>query len=547
MRTSDRAWLRVTILFSAMTAVATWPQILQPAGIPDHRDAWLNMWRIAWVAHQLPRDPSHLFDANIHHPERGTLAYSDATLVQGVLASPLLWSGVPTPYVHTTLVLASFVFAGVSAWALVRRLTGSGPAGIAAGMVFAFTPYRFDHYMHLELLWTGWMPLTLLALHGAIERRTIGMGVATGLLFSAQALSCIYYGVSFGTVLTAFTLVLIVGRPWPEIRRVAGVLACGAVIAVTLLAAYLTPYRAARFVVGERAEGEALIYSAGPKHYLASTPQNLLYGRFAERLGRPEKRLFPGIIALALAGVAIWPPLTRKRVAFLAGLLLAMDLSFGPNGLTYGWLREFVLPYRGLRAPARAGGVSLLMIAVLAGCGWARLEQSGRWRGVGTRAMAAAVVLAALALEYVAVPQTLIAAPTAPSPVYEWLARQTDAGAVIELPMPDEHALPGHDAEFMYASTFHWRRLVNGYSGNVPSSYVEVLREMRTFPSDSGMGLIRRMGVRYVVVHERLYGPIRYRQVTGALDARSDVRKQETFGHAGEEVTVYSPTAAVHD
>jgi hypothetical protein len=547
VRRGDRGWLRVTVLFSAMTVVATWPQIVQPAGIPEHRDAWLNMWRIAWIAHQLPRDPAHLFDANIHFPERNTLAYSDATLVQGLIASPPLWMGVPTPYVHTALVLVSFVFAGVSAWALVRRLTGSSSAGIVSGIMFAFSPYRFDHYMHLELLWTGWMPLTLLALHDAIERPTLKTGLATGLLLAAQTMSCIYYGVFFGTVLVAFAIVLVAGRPWPEIRRAAPALASGAVVAAVLLVAYVTPYRAAREAVGERSQGEALIYSAGPKHYFASTPQNVLYGRFADWLGRPEKRLFPGLGAMALAAVALWPPFTRKRAAYLVALVVAVDLSFGPSGLTYGWLREYVLPYRGLRAPARAGGVALLMIAVLAGFGWARLQRSRGWIAQIAGWPIAAVVVAALALEYAAIPQTLVAAPTGPGPVYQWLARQSPDGSMIELPVPDEHALPGHDAEFTYNSTFHWRPIVNGYSGNVPASYVDVLRDMRTFPSDEAIGRLRRIGVRYVVVHERFYGPGDYRRVIDLLDARSDVMKQASFGLAGDEVTVYSPAAAVHD
>jgi hypothetical protein len=547
VKTGGRAWLRVAILFTALTIVATWPQVVRPAGIPDHRDAWLNMWRLAWVAHQLPRDPQHLFDANIHYPERGTLAYSDATLVQGLLASPLLWLRISTPYVHTVLVLVSFVFAGVSAWALVRRLTGSSLAGVMSGIVFAFTPYRFDHYMHLELLWTGWMPLTLLAVHTAIERGSLRNGAAAGFLFAAQTLSCIYYGVFFATVLVAFTIVMIAGLPTRHTRRGVLALTIAIVVASAPVAAYMMPYRTARVTVGERVAGEVQIYSAGPKHYLATTPENLLYGRFADEVGRAEKRLFPGLIALSLAVVALWPPFSRTRIAYLVALLLAVDLSFGTNGITYDWLREYVLPYRGLRVPARAGGVVLLMIAVLAGFGWARLERSRGVFGRLTSWPVGTVLLVAVVLEYVAMPQRLIAAPTHPDSVDAWLSTQKDDGPVIELPTPDEHALPGHDAEFMYRSTFHWHPTVNGYSGNVPDSYVEVLRGMRSFPSDSSLGLLRRLGVRYVVVHQRLYGSDRYREVLAALDKRSDVVKQQSFGQPGEEVTVYSPTAALHD
>ena len=43
--------------------------------------------------HQLPRDPLHLFDANIFHPERNTLAFSEHMLPQALMGAPLLWLG----------------------------------------------------------------------------------------------------------------------------------------------------------------------------------------------------------------------------------------------------------------------------------------------------------------------------------------------------------------------------------------------------------------------------------------------------------------------
>jgi hypothetical protein len=72
-----------------LTAALTWPQVLQPTAVLEHRDSWFNLWRLAWIAHQLPRDPAHLFDANIFFPERNTLAYSDPVILQGLLGAPL--------------------------------------------------------------------------------------------------------------------------------------------------------------------------------------------------------------------------------------------------------------------------------------------------------------------------------------------------------------------------------------------------------------------------------------------------------------------------
>lgn len=536
---------RAALLFTILALAATWPQVIQPAGIPAHRDSWFNMWRIAWIAHQVPRDPTRLFDANIHYPERRTLAYSDAILVPALIGAPLSWAGAPTPYVHTFLVLASFVFAGVGAWALMRALTGSTLAGIAAGLIFAFTPYRFDHYMHLELLWTGWMPLTLLAVHRAVERGSVAAGAGAGLLFAAQAMSSIYYGVFFGTVLVPLVAVLVIGRPRPALARAAVSLACASILAAALLIPYLAPYWEARAGVGERSREEALMYSAGPVHYVASVPESFLYGSLTAPLGRAEKRLFPGAIALLLAAAALWPPIARQRAAYALALLVAVDLSLGPRGLTYDWVRAYVPAYRALRAPARAGEIALLMIAVLAGFGWARLEEALRRRAMPRAQLAGLFAggLAAIAVEYAAAPLALVRAPTRPAPVYAWLASQR-YGVVAEFPMPDEHSLPGHDPEFAYQSTFHWRPLVNGYSGNVPPSYVDLLRAMRSFPGDRAIERLRAADVRYIVVHERLFGPAAYKTVTAGLDLRSDLVRHGPFGPAGEAAMVYETAAA---
>lgn len=186
-----------------------------------------------------------------------------------------------------------------------------------------------------------------------------------------------------------------------------------------------------------------------------------------------------------------------------------------------------------------------MMIAVLAGFGWARLgaalrrRAQSRWQA---RAVAAAG-LAAIAAEYAISPIALVRAPTQAQALDAWLASRPD-GVVAELPMPREHELPGHDAEFAYRSTFHWRPLVNGYSGNVPASYIDLLRAVASFPSDRALERLRAAGVRYIVVHERLFGPAAYRGVTAQLDLHSGLVRHGPFGPPGEAATVYETIAA---
>jgi hypothetical protein len=305
-------------------------------------------------------------------------------------------------------------------------------------------------------------------------------------------------------------------------------LGSAAAVAVVSTLPYLAPYWRARDAVGERSRAETLLYSAGPSHYLAATPDNVLYGRTTGNAGREEKRLFPGIVAAALAAFSLWPPVGRRRVAYGAACLVALDLSLGPNGVFYETLRGYVPVYRGLRAPARAGALVLLMVAVLAGFGWARLERALRGRLRGRTAAWPAAVLVLMAAEYAVAPRALVRAPVRPPEVYAWLARQP-AGAVLELPVPRGHELPLHDAEFAYYSTFHWRPIVNGYSGNVPASYIDTVTALHPFPTGAAMRRLRAAGVRYIVVHPHLFEEDAVEQLAAAMDASADLRQLRRF------------------
>ena len=150
--------------------------------VGPHYDALFGVWRLAWIAHQLPRDPAHLFDANIFHPEAHTLTFSDAIPLLGIAAAPAIWLGVPPVVAYNLLVLLSFPAAGLAMYLLARDLTGSRSAALVAGTFFAFQPYRIAHFAQIELLWTCWIPLAFLALHRLMRTPSprAGVGLAAG-------------------------------------------------------------------------------------------------------------------------------------------------------------------------------------------------------------------------------------------------------------------------------------------------------------------------------------------------------------------------------
>src|SRR5215211_4621403 len=128
--------IAVLAIFTAIAAAMTWPQALSLSSrATPHQDVYFNMWRLRWFAHAIGT-PSPVFDGNIFHPERRTLAYSDAMPVEGLVAAPLLWAGVKPVLVHNLLLLGAIAASALAMYALARHLTGSRGAGVIAGIVF---------------------------------------------------------------------------------------------------------------------------------------------------------------------------------------------------------------------------------------------------------------------------------------------------------------------------------------------------------------------------------------------------------------------------
>ncbi len=161
------------LLFLGLTLAMTWPQAQHLSSrVHDSDDSLLSIWRLSWVAHILPLSPLDLLNGNIFHPETRTLAYSDAVLLQGFAAAPLIWSGLSPIAVYNGLLLLSIALSGWAMWLYATRVTGNAWAGVLAGIAFAFVPFRFDHFMHLEMQATFFLPLTLLGLERTLETRS---------------------------------------------------------------------------------------------------------------------------------------------------------------------------------------------------------------------------------------------------------------------------------------------------------------------------------------------------------------------------------------
>ena len=272
---------------------------------PDTR---LFLWTLGWDAHAFRTAPLAIFDANIFHPERSTLAYSEHQIGSALIAAPLIWgTGNLVLAMNAVLVLSCFL-SGWCAYALGRQLGLSRTSAILVGAIFALSPPRFFRIGQLHLATVQWIPLCLALLHryarGGTGRHLLGAAFA----FWLQALSGGQSGVFLALAAAGLMAYLWIfgelrpaGSAWKD-----GAAALALTLALNL--PFLLPYLHVRQQLGlERSLDEAVFWSPNAASYLASPTH--VHRAIASALGLREAKayLFPGFVPLALALLAFLP------------------------------------------------------------------------------------------------------------------------------------------------------------------------------------------------------------------------------------------------
>src|SRR5436853_7716497 len=109
-----------------LAVVHTWPLARSPGRYSrnDNADTQLNEWILAWVAHQLPRDPIHLFEANIFYPAHDALAFSEPLIVPAVMGAPLAWIGASPVLVYNVILIVGFALTAFRTCLLIEAWAG---------------------------------------------------------------------------------------------------------------------------------------------------------------------------------------------------------------------------------------------------------------------------------------------------------------------------------------------------------------------------------------------------------------------------------------
>jgi hypothetical protein len=520
--------------FFVLAMVMTWPLgRLWASSLPASDDAYFTVWRLAWIAHQLPTNPAHVFDANILHPATNTLAYSDAMLLVGAMAQPFFALGLDPALIHNLMLLLAIASSMVCAFALARYLTGSAAAATLAALVFGLAPYRIAHIGHLELQWTMWMPLSMLLLHRLLEAPSAWRGALLGATLAAQVLCSIYYGAFLACYLGIAWLALIPFAAAKE--RIVWATSAATLPLLVVVFIYGPAYAATHAQFGERSANEVQRFSAEPGDYLRVPPENLWRGSSQPEAAPDERSLFPGAIAVVLAGAALATrPVSRVTVTYTLLALVAADFSLGLNGLLFPLLQKVVGAAGSLRAPARFGVLVLMSIAMLAAIGADRIFR--RWPH---HARAAALMLSLLCVaEYWSAPLPLRAVDLRPAEIDRWLSSLPAGTAIAQLPTPTTDTLWLAEPLYQMRSINHWQPMVNGYSAFLPADHARLFDQLDAFPERPAILALRDRGVKYILIHRRLYPADRFDRLMESVDASTRLSRVGTFDDHGGEVVV---------
>jgi hypothetical protein len=467
-----------------------------------------NAWIVSWVSHQVMTHPSRLFDAGVYHPLPRGLTFSEHLIIPGLIALPLLRLTDDLVLTYNLILFFAMFSAALAMYLLTVSLTENRPAALLSGLFYSFAAYRLERLDLLQLQLYLFLPLMLACLHRFLrtgERRWVwGFG---GFLV-LQVLSGSYLAV-MATASVAIALPTLLPGASCSRREIVDLVTV-LVVSVLLVFPFTLPYLQTERSHRTEWDIESIeAVSANVDSYLASS------SRLYRSLGRlwsnmdPADFLFPGATLLLLGALGTGILLTRRggfprpwSTVSCYGLILVVGvlLSLGPKTPMYVFLHEHIDLLRGLRNVTWFAFLMFFSLSVLSGFALTWMFRGSTFKARQNRFGAAIAVF--FFIESARIPLEVAPLRDEPPSVYAWLADQPRSGTIVELPYR-----PRQTERLFYARHHGFRPSLGGVSQNAPASHqlLEVL--LRRFPSPDSVCLLRRVDVRYIIIHLKSYPP----------------------------------------
>ncbi len=498
--------------------IVTYPLALQSADAMFHPgDNFITLWTTAWQVHALTAPDETFWNANILHPYPRTMALSVLRVIYILFAWLALTLMQNPVWMENWIILGSMILSGLGMYWFCYALTRSRLAALLAAIVFTCNPERFSRMPHPHQLNPIFFGPALLMAFRYWERYRWKYALGAIVCLYLQFLTSIYLSFFLGI---ALLITAAVEYPaWRDRARNVGITAVVCLVLWALAAApFAAPYLMNRLQWEYSDATDWLIdSSARPADYLMAWHHNLLYGWTESAFAVPRaiegmippNFLFPGLIPLLIWGVgSLWmhsePQLDLRRL-FRQGTWLAVAgilFSFGP-WLHWGtrattipmpaWILYALPGVSVIRAPARFAILASLGLAMILAAVFTSLQARIKWR----RRVWAVTLAGLVFLECLNHPLPLQQIPRGEGipTVEHWLASRPER-VVVYYPLR-------YHLAYMYFSCWHWKRLINGWSGYLSKEMLEDERRMNLLPSPEAIETLRRRGAELIVIYSR--------------------------------------------
>lgn len=527
-----------------LATLVTWPTLIQPTssvlGHPGN-DVWNHVWGYWWVWQELKEGRAPLATNLMHFPDVSRLFFIDT--FGAILTLPVQWLLGPVAAINAIMFLC-FWSAGFSAWLLGRHVLatwrGPGPVtdrlALLVAVAFAASPHLVAQAYNgiTETLFAAGLPFTTLAILRFLERPTLRRALVAGGTGALSVIANFYFGL-FAVV---GALVITLTHAWARRDRVrwrglplpamAGVVVGLALVAPVLLA-FASTLDASDAIVHR---DEAFVLQSLMNHNMTDVVSLFHPGKFYS----PDLKAMTGEDLLIvtylgwtltlLAGLGLATLRWADGVHWAAWVVVFGVLALGPClyvGGAYVTVDDhqvylpFYLLFKAIPAFQRISHPFRFVMGVQLGLGLLAVGGLAR-RPQWTHAVAIVLVLGESLLGSPA-PWPL-ATSVVTMPAYTAVLRgDPAAGAVVDLPIN----VPNLErAVYLYYQTAHQRP--SPYSLNEPlppilgrshltrAILVAEGGQLDSLPPSLGsLDLVvagrafARLGVRYIVVHERMY------------------------------------------
>jgi len=533
----------VIVYFVIATIIMTYPLVLKmgTAAIGGGGgDGTYSIWLIRWFQKALfELKISPFFNPYMNYPQGWNLATTEITLAMVALALPgsLLFG--PT-WGYNFAMLISFVLSGWGMYLWVKHLTKSDLAGLIAGTIFAFIPFKMAHYItgHLSLAGTQWFPFYFWGLFDLLKqdkfswRPVLLSSIAAGLI----GLTSPYYVYMTIIMSGVFLIGFLIFKGYKHLKNKVfwkSVVAFG-LLTVILVGLSMLPYLnlSAQNGISDHSVDILNRYSASLTDFFIPSIKQFLWGRWIDDRFSPEffneATLYIGAVSFVLAVIAWWkwrksefPDLLGiSLLVSVVGFVLALGVQLHWLGQQVTSLPRFLQPilhrtdmpqiflpayylYRYLpffskmRVMMRFGLFTLIFFSMTAGLGAYTLTKAAvpkvkLWVGIGLLILVFIDFYPGYLTGFIL---------TEARPVDTWLATQPDTGAVAQFPFRQES-----DQDQVYNTIVNQKPYLGGYfSSNQPEQYLRIKPVLDRFPSAESVDLLRELGVTYVVVDSAAY------------------------------------------